>query len=182
MKPLRVLIAEDEGLVAAGLKTQLEALGHHVVGMAKDGVEAVELTHQLSPDLVLLDLRMPRMDGIQAAKKINENHPTPIMFVTAHSDAQLAAEASKVGALGYLIKPVSGRQLQPAIEVAVSRFAEIESLRHSVDNLKEDIESRKLVERAKGVLMKRLRLDEGDAFGVIQRRSRNSRKPMAEIS
>jgi len=182
MKMLKVLIAEDEGLVAAGLKSQVEALGHQVVGLAKDGLEAVELTERLSPDLVLMDVRMPRLDGIQAAKKLQETMPTPILFITAHSDIQLAAEASKVGALGYLIKPVNGPQLQPAIQVAVSRFEEIATLRRSVLDLKEDIEARKQVERAKGVLMKRLRLDEGDAFGLLQRRSRNTRKPMAEVA
>ena len=182
MKTLKILIAEDEGLVAAGLKSQLEALGHQVVGLAKDGLEAVELTERLSPDLVLMDVRMPRLDGIEAAKKLQETMPTPILFVTAHSDIQLAAEASKVGALGYLIKPVNGPQLQPAIQVAVSRFDEIAALRRSVVDLKEDIEARKHVERAKGILMKRLRLDEGDAFGLLQRRSRNTRKPMAEVA
>lgn len=182
MKTLKILIAEDEGLVAAGLKSQVEALGHQVVGLAKDGVEAVELAERLSPDLVLMDVRMPRLDGIQAAKKLQETMPTPILFVTAHSDIQLAAEASKVGALGYLIKPVNGPQLQPAIQVAVSRFDEIAALRRSVGDLKEDIEARKHVERAKGILMKRLRLDEGDAFGLLQRRSRNTRKPMAEVA
>ncbi len=182
MKTLKILIAEDEGLVAAGLKSQVEALGHQVVGLAKDGVEAVELTERLSPDLVLMDVRMPRLDGIQAAKKLQETMPTAILFVTAHSDIQLAAEASKVGALGYLIKPVNGPQLQPAIQVAVSRFDEIAALRRSVMDLKEDIEARKHVERAKGILMKRLRLDEGDAFGLLQRRSRNTRKPMAEVA
>jgi response regulator NasT len=182
VKTLKILIAEDEGLVAAGLKSQVEALGHQVVGLAKDGVEAVELTERLSPDLVLMDVRMPRLDGIQAAKKLQETMPTPILFVTAHSDIQLAADASKVGALGYLIKPVNGPQLQPAIQVAVSRFDEIAALRRSVVDLKEDIEARKHVERAKGILMKRLRLDEGDAFGLLQRRSRNTRKPMAEVA
>jgi response regulator NasT len=182
VKTLKILIAEDEGLVAAGLKSQVEALGHQVVGLAKDGVEAVELTERLSPDLVLMDVRMPRLDGIQAAKKLQETMPTPILFITAHSDIQLAADASKVGALGYLIKPVNGPQLQPAIQVAVSRFDEIAALRRSVVDLKEDIEARKHVERAKGILMKRLRLDEGDAFGLLQRRSRNTRKPMAEVA
>ena len=182
MKTLKILIAEDEGLVAAGLKSQLEALGHQVVGLAQDGLEAVELTERLSPDLVLMDVHMPRLDGIQAAKKLQETLPTPILFVTAHSDIQLAAEASKAGALGYLIKPVNGPQLQPAIQVAVSRFDEIAALRRSVTDLKEDIEARKHVERAKGILMKRLRLDEGDAFGLLQRRSRNTRKPMAEVA
>lgn len=182
MKILKVLIAEDEGLVAAGLKSQVEALGHQVVAMAKDGLEAVELTERLAPDLVLMDVRMPGLDGIQAAKKLREAMPTPILFVTAHSDVQLAAEASKAGALGYLIKPVNGRQLQPAIQVALSRFDEIAALRRSVQDLKEDIEARKLVERAKGILMKRLRLEESDAFGLLQRRSRNSRRPMGEVA
>lgn len=182
MKTLKILIAEDEGLVAAGLKSQVEALGHQVVGLAKDGLEAVELTERLSPDLVLMDVRMPRLDGIQAAKKLQETLPTAILFITAHSDIQLAAEASKVGALGYLIKPVNGKQLQPAIQVAVSRFEEIANLRRSVLSLKEDIEARKLVERAKGILMKRLRLEEGDAFTLLQRRSRNTRRPMAEVA
>ena len=182
MKTLNILIAEDEGLVAAGLKSQVESLGHKVVGMAKDGQEAVELTERLTPDLVLMDVRMPNLDGIQAARKLQETLPTPVIFITAHSDVQLAVEASKVGAQGYLIKPVNGKQLQPAIQVAVSRFEEAATLRRSVHDLKEDMESRKHVERAKGILMKRLRLEEGDAFGLLQRRSRNTRRPMAEVA
>jgi two-component system, response regulator PdtaR len=182
MKTLKILIAEDEGLVAAGLKSQVEALGHEVIGMAKDGQEALELTEKLGPDLVLMDVRMPRLDGIQAAKKLQEARPTPIVFVTAHSDVQLAVEATKAGAQAYLIKPVNGKQLQPAIQVAVSRFEEMADLRRSVLDLKEDIESRKHVERAKGILMKRLRLEEGDAFSLLQRRSRNTRRPMTEVA
>jgi response regulator NasT len=182
VKTLKIVIAEDEGLVAAGLKSQVEALGHQVVGLARDGQEAVEMTERLSPDLLLMDVRMPRLDGIQAARRLRETLPTPIVFITAHSDLELATEAGKVGALGYLLKPVNGEQLRPAIQVAVSRFEEIAVLRRAVLDLKEDIEARKQVERAKGILMKRLRLDEGEAFSLLQRRSRNTRKPMAEVA
>jgi response regulator NasT len=182
VKSLKIVIAEDEGLVAAGLKSQVEALGHQVVGLAKDGQEAVELTARLGPDLVLMDVRMPRLDGLQAAKQLQETRPTAVLFITAHSDVQLAAEASQVGAQGYLIKPVTGPQLQPAIQVALARFAELATLRRTVRDLQEDIEARKHVERAKGILMKRLHLDEGAAFTLLQRRSRNTRKPMAEVA
>lgn len=182
MKSLRILIADDEGLVAAGLKSQVEALGHEVVGLAKDGQEALELAEKLSPDLVLMDVRMPRLDGIEAARRLQDTLPTPIIFITAHSDLQLAAEASKVGAHGYLVKPVNGKQLQPAIQVAVSRFEEVAALRRLVVDLKGDIEARKHVERAKGILMKRLRLEESDAFSLLHRRSRNTRRPMADIA
>jgi len=182
VKTLRVLIAESERPPAAGLKSELEALGHHVVGLAKDGLEAVAMAERLCPDLVLMDVRMPRLDGLEAAKRLHEAIPTPVIFLAAEGDLQLAAEAGKVGALGYLLKPVNGQQLQPAIQVAMSRFEEIASLRRAVLDLKEGIEARKQVERAKGILMKRLRLDEGEAFGLLQRRSRNTRKPMAEVA
>ena len=182
MRNLKIVIAQGEGSVAEDLKSQVEGLGHKVVGVARDGLEAVELTERLSPELVLLDVRMPGLDGIQAAKKLQGNMPTPILFITTSSDVELAVEAGRVGGLGYLVKPVNGKQLQAAIQVAVSHFEEIMALRRSVTDLTENIEARKHVERAKGILMRRLRLEEGDAFSLIQRRSRNSRNPMAEVA
>ncbi len=182
MKSLKIVIAQGEGSAAADLKSQVEGLGHTVVGVARDGPEAVELTERLSPDLVLMDARAPGLDGIQAARKLQENMPTPILFITTHSDVELALEAGKVGALGYLVKPVNGKQLQPAIQVAVLRFEEIAALRRSVLALKEDMAARKQVDRAKGILMKRLHLEESDAFSLIQRRSRNTRTPMPEVA
>jgi AmiR/NasT family two-component response regulator len=181
MSGLRVLIAEDEGLVAAGLKAQLKAIGHQVVGLACDGEEAVALAATVQPDLILMDIRLPRLDGLEAARRILQAHRIPIIFVSAYSEAALAQAASEIGGFAYLCKPVDRLDLLPAIEVALGRFREAEALRQAVLHLEQAIELRKRVEQAKGILMRRLQISEPEAMRRLQQRSRQERKPLGGV-
>lgn len=179
---LRILIADDEPLIRMGLKTMLEEHGYHVVAEASDGEEAVTLAQKTSPDLIFMDIKMPGMDGITAASAIMTRTPKPIILLTAWSERDLVHRAQEAGVLAYLVKPVREAELVPAIEVAMARFAELRALQQEVGNLKDTLETRKLVERAKGVLMQREGLDEQEAFLRIQRQSRNTRTPMREVA
>jgi response regulator NasT len=179
---LRVLVVEDEGLVAAGLKGQLEDIGHHVVGLAKDGEEAVGLAVNLQPDLVIMDIRIPGMDGIEAARTILAQAAIPIVLLTAYADEDFVRRAGEAGAMAYLLKPVAGPHLRSTIEIALARFKELDALRRDVSDLKEALETRKLVEQAKGVLMKRLQLSEAEAFRRMQQKSRRTRSNLKEVA
>jgi|GEM_PF-23391 response regulator NasT len=181
-EPLRILIADDEPLIRMGLKTMLEEHGYQVVAEASDGDEAVALAHKTSPDLIFMDIKMPGVDGIAAASAIMARSPKPIILLTAWSERDLVQRAQEAGVLAYLVKPVREAELVPAIEVAMARFAELRALQQEVGTLKETLETRKLVERAKGILMQREGLDEQEAFQRIQRQSRNTRTPMREIA
>jgi len=182
VKSLRVLIVEDEGLVAAGLKMQLQAMGHQVVGLAKDGEEAVAMAASLSPDLILMDIRLPKLDGLEAARRILQERRVPIIFISAFSEADLAKEASEAGGFSYLLKPVDRKNLLPAIEVVMARFHEVEALHEAVLGLQKTLELRKRIEQAKGILMKRLHLSEAEAMLRLQQRSRSERKPLGEVA
>ena len=164
------------------LKGQLEALGHKVIGEASNGKEAVNLARELKPDIALLDIKMPELDGIEAAKKITQERPIPIILLTAFSERELAERAAEANVAAYLMKPVSEQDLLPAIALAVSRFKEFQSLHQEVDDLRDALETRKLVERAKGILMRRLNLTEEEAFRRMQRRSQNENKKLGEIA
>jgi response regulator NasT len=179
---LRVLIVEDEGLVAAGLKGQLENIGHRVVGLAKDGREAVGLATKLQPDVVIMDIRIPGVDGIEAARTILAQEALPIVFLTAYLDDGFVRRAGEAGAMAYLLKPVSERALRSTIEVALVRFKELDALRREVTDLKEALETRKLVEQAKGVLMKRLQLPEAEAFRRLHQKSRSKRTSLKMVA
>jgi len=179
---LRVLLADDEFLIAMGLKAQLENLGYQVVAVAENGQRAVELTRSLKPDVVLLDIKMPVLDGLEAARQILQEAPLPILLLTAYSERHYVDKAVEVGASGYLVKPVTEGDLMPAIRMAVSRFKELQLLAEDVGNLQQALETRKLVEQAKGILMERLKLSEADAFRRIQQQSQNENKPMGEIA
>ncbi len=179
---LRVLVADDEFLISMSLKAQLENLGYDVVGVAENGAQAVELTRNLEPDIVLLDIKMPVMDGLEAAKRILDERPVPILLLTAYSEQHYVDRAVEVGASGYLVKPVTEGDLMPAIRMAVARFKELQLLTEEVGNLTKALETRKLVEQAKGILMDRLSLSEADAFRRIQQQSQNENKPMLEIA
>jgi len=182
MDSLRVLVADDESLRVMSLKGQLEAIGHKVVAEAANGKEAVNLARELKPDLAILDIKMPEMDGIEAAQTITQERPIPIILLTAFSEQELAERAASTNVAAYLMKPVSEQDLLPAIALAVSRFKEFQSLHHEVDNLRDALETRKLVERAKGILMRRLNLTEEEAFRRMQRRSQNENKKLGEIA
>lgn len=181
-KTLRILIADDEAVIRLGLRAMLEAQGYRVVGEAADGTRAVDLVSKLKPDLVFLDIKMPGMDGLQAATRLMGERAVPVVILTAYSDREFVDAAKDSGVLAYLVKPVRESDLRPAIEVAMARFHEIQTLRGEVGDLEDILESRKLIERAKGILMRKLGIDEAEAFGRIQRQSRNTRTSMKEIA
>jgi response regulator NasT len=179
---LRILVAEDEGLVATGLRAQLKALGHQVVGLARDGEEAVAMAAASAPDLILMDIRLPQLDGLEAARRILQKRRVPVIFISAYSEARLAQGASVSGGFAYLLKPVDRQDLLPAIAVALGRFREAEALRQDVQELEQTLELRKHVEQAKGILMKRLQLAESEAMYRLQQRRRRTRKPLGEVA
>lgn len=182
MRKLKILTVEDEGLVAVALTTLLEVLGHRVVGLAKDGQEAVELASKLQPDLVITDIRIPMLDGIETARAILAQQPVPIILLTAYADETLIRRAREAGVMAYLLKPANKNQLRSTIEVALARFEELWSLRQEVRDLKEALETRKLLEQAKGILMKRLQLSEAEAFRRMQQTSRSERLILKEVA
>ncbi|MGH2361126.1 MAG: ANTAR domain-containing response regulator [bacterium] len=181
-RAIRILIADDEAVIRLGLRTMLEAQGYRVVGEAADGTRAVDLVTRLKPDLVILDIKMPGVDGLQAARRLQRDGNTPVVILTAYSDREFVDSAKASGVLAYLVKPVRESDLRPAIEVAMSRFAQIQALRGEVEDLEASLETRKVVERAKGILMRKLGIQEAEAFNRIQRESRNTRRPMKEIA
>jgi AmiR/NasT family two-component response regulator len=175
---IRVLLAEDDMAVARGFELLLRRAGYEVVGVAQDGAEAVDMAQAANPDLILMDIRMPRMDGLDASRAISSIFSPgfmPIVLVTAHADTQLVRRAKNCGVLGYLVKPVNVEDLVPAIELAHSTAERINALEGVVTNLSEELESRKLIERAKGILMKHMELDEEQAMRMMQRESRRNR-------
>jgi len=181
-KPHRVLIAEDEALIRLDLAEMLREEGYEVVGEAGDGQEAVELAEKLTPDLVIMDVKMPRRDGIDAAAEIATKRIAPIVVLTAFSQRDLVERARDAGAMAYLVKPFSQSDLAPAIEMAVSRFAEITVLESEVADLADRLETRKAVERAKNVLQRDLGLTEPDAFRWIQKTAMDLRLSMRQVA
>ncbi|HZQ33214.1 MAG TPA: ANTAR domain-containing response regulator [Mycobacterium sp.] len=180
--PRRVLIAEDEALIRLDLAEMLKEEGYEVVGEAGDGQEAVELADSLKPDLVIMDVKMPRRDGIDAASEIASKRIAPIVVLTAFSQRELVERAREAGAMAYLVKPFSATDLIPAIEVAVSRFNEIAELEREVASLTDRLETRKLVERAKGVLQTKQGMTEPEAFRWIQRAAMDRRTTMKRVA
>jgi len=178
----RVLIAEDEALIRLDLREMLQEEGFDVVGEAADGEQAVELAVELKPDLVICDIKMPKMDGIAAAAQIAERRIAPVVILTAFSQRDLIERARDAGAMAYLVKPFQKRDLLPGSEMAMSRFAEIRALESEVGNLRERLEARKLIERAKGVLMTEHRMTEPEAFRWIQRAAMDNRTSMRAVA
>lgn len=182
MERTRVIIADDESVICMDLREMLNNLGYLVVGEAGDGRSAVSLARELRPDVVLMDIKMPDMDGIEAARILTEERIAPVVLLTAFSQRDLVERAREAGVVGYLVKPIKEDDLSPAIEVALTRFAEFRELEKEVDDLQDQLETRKLVDRAKGILMDRQQLSEAEAFRRIQKMSMNTRKPMKEIA
>ncbi|MBI5956640.1 MAG: response regulator [Chloroflexi bacterium] len=178
----RVIIADDESVIRMDLKEMLNNLGYLVVAEAGDGVSAVNLARELKPDLVIMDIRMPDLDGIGAAKVLTEDRLCPVLLLTAFSQKDLVEAAKDAGVSGYIVKPFTERELVPAIEVVLARFKEFSALERQVGELKEALETRKLVDRAKGLLMDTQGLTEAEAFRKIQKMSMNTRKSMREIA
>jgi AmiR/NasT family two-component response regulator len=182
MESLRILIADDESIIRLDLKKILEGMSHRVVAEAGDGRTAVELARTTPIDLAILDIKMPEMDGVDAAKIITEEKVCPVLLLTAYSQQDLIDRAKEAGVFGYLVKPFKEADLLPAIEIAISRYKEMEALEKEVGSLQETLETRKLVDRAKGILMDKRGIKESDAFRWIQTQSMNNRKSMREIA
>lgn len=182
MAKVRVLICEDEGLTALRLQASMTKLGYEVVGEARDGEEGVAAAARLQPDAVLMDIRMPKLDGIAATAQIMQARPTAIVMITAYNERELVDAALRAGASGYLVKPVSDEQIEPALKVALSRFGELSDLRGEVSDLREALEARKLVERAKGIFMRRFELTEDAAYQRLQKMSRDRRQSLKETA
>lgn len=182
MHKLRIVIADDEPIILLDLRQMLEELGMSVVGEASDGAQAVEKVRALKPDLAILDVKMPEMDGIEAARILHEERLAPVVLLTAYSDTELIQRAKQAGVYGYIVKPFKQADLTPAIEVALARYQEARELELQVDDLKETLETRKIIERAKGILMDTYGLREQEAYRRIQVQSMNTRKSMREIA
>lgn len=178
----RVLIAEDEALIRLDLKEMLVEEGFEVVGEVADGASAVRLARELRPDLTVLDVKMPVMDGIEAAEAISKERLSAILILTAFSQRDLVERARRAGALAYLVKPFQKHDLLPAIEIATSRFRELSGLEATVDDLQGQLAARKVVERAKGLLQEREGLSESEAFRALQREAMRRRMTMAAVS
>ncbi len=182
MERTRVIIADDESIVRTDLKEMLTGLGYLVVGEVGDGRSAVNLARELKPDVIIMDIKMPDMDGIQAAKVLTEEQIAPVILLTAYGQKELVDQAKEAGVVGYLVKPFRETDLSPAIEIAVSRFKEFQVMKQEVDDLQNALETRKLVDRAKGILMDSQGLSENEAFRKIQKMSMNTRKAMKEVA
>jgi two-component system, response regulator PdtaR len=182
MEQLRVLIADDESIIRLDLSKMLEGMGHKVVAEAGDGKTAVDLARETKVDLAILDIKMPEMDGLDAAKAITDEKICPVLLLTAYSQQDLIDRAKQAGVFGYLVKPFKETDLLPAIEIAISRYKQMEALEKEVGNLQETLEARRLVDRAKGILMDKRGMKEADAFRWIQTQSMNNRKSMREVA
>jgi response regulator NasT len=177
----RVVVAEDESLIRMDIVETLRDQGFEVVGEAGDGNKAVELAFALKPDLMVMDIKMPDLDGLSAAEKISELK-IPVVLLTAFSQQELVSRAAEVGAMAFLVKPFSPQDLLPAIEIALSRHTQLVALEAEVADLSERLETRKLVERAKGVLSEKMKLTEPEAFRWIQKASMDRRLSMADVA
>lgn len=182
MERTRVIIADDESVIRADLREMLTNLNYLVVGEVGDGKSAVNLARELKPDVVIMDIKMPDMDGIEAAQALTQEKIAPVLLLTAYAQRDLVDRAKEAGVVGYLVKPFREQEIMPAIEIALERFGEFRELEKEVGDLKETLETRKLVDRAKGILMDTQGLSEQEAFRKIQKMSMNTRKPMKEIA
>jgi AmiR/NasT family two-component response regulator len=180
--PLRIVIADDEPIIRLDLKKMLQDCGYDVVGEAGDGVKAIEAVRSLRPDVVILDIKMPEMDGIDAAKIITEEKIAPVLLLTAYSQLDLVNRAKDAGVYSYLVKPFKQTDLMPQIEVAVARWEAFLKIEEQANDLEDKLETRKSVDRAKGILMDQYGLKEQEAFRRIQVQSMNTRKSMREIA
>lgn len=182
MDALRIVIADNESIIRMDLKEILEEAGHTVVGEAVDGEKAVELARKHRPDLVIMDIKMPEMDGITAAKIISTEKIAPVLLLTAFSQKEIVEKAKDSGVLAYLVKPVKEANLFPAIEIALSRFQEFTELERELEEVKNSLETRKILDRAKGILMDAYSLSESEAYRRIQQYSMSKRKSIREVA
>ncbi len=181
-RSLRIAVAEDEVIMQKYLQETLTLLGYQVLCLAGTGPELVARCQELRPDLVITDINLPEMDGLEAAREIYALRPLPIIIVTAFHDPALIERAEKNHILAYLVKPIKQQDLEPAIAIAMRRFQEIEAMRQETDNLRHALEDRKLIERAKGLIMKRSGFDEAEAFRRLQKLARDKNRKLVEIA
>ncbi len=181
LEGLKVVVAEDEGLIRMDVVASLQEAGLTVIGQAADGEEAISLATELEPDLVVMDVKMPKLDGISAAEKISALK-IPVVLLTAFSDTELVSRAAQAGAMAYVTKPFNPNDLLPAIQIAISRHEELTSLESEIADLNERLETRKLMDRAKGLLQSKMKLSEPDAFRWIQKASMDRRLTMAQVA
>jgi len=179
---VRILIAEDETIIRLDLRDLLERAGHDVVAEARDGVEAVDLAREHDPELAVMDVKMPRLDGIEAAKRILAERPIPIVMLTAYGQDELVGRAVEAGVFGYLVKPFREQDLVPAIAAARARHAELQELRSQADSLADALAARKVIERAKGILMESEGLSESVAFARLRKASQATGRPLRVIA
>lgn len=182
MERTRIVIADDESLIRMDLREMLTNLGYLVVGEGGDGQSAVNLARELRPDIVIMDIKMPDLNGIEAAQILTSEKIAPVLLLSAYSQQELVQQATDAGVAGYLVKPFQESDLTPAIEIALARYSEFRALEKENDNLAETLETRKLVDRAKGILMESQSLNETEAFRRIQKMSMNNRKPMKAVA
>lgn len=182
MKTYRVLIVDDEPVIRLDLRTMLESMGHEVVGEADNGVDALQLARSLQPDLVIADLMMPEMDGIELSRQLAKERIAPVLVLTAYSEPEMVLGADRAGVLGYLVKPFREADLAPAIQVAVSRYRELRALEAQNLNLAQEMQARRRIGRAKRVLMQQLKLSEEEAFRRLQQTAEQTGKPLAEVA
>ncbi len=180
--PLRVVVAEDEAIIRLDLAEMLGEVGYEVVGQASNGEQAVELTREHRPDLVIMDVKMPVLDGISAAEEIGKERIAPVIMLTAFSQKELVERARDAGVMAYIVKPFTRDDLGPAIDIARSRWTELAALEREVADLGERLETRKAVDRAKGVLMQQLKISEAEAFRWIQKTAMDRRLGMKEVA
>jgi AmiR/NasT family two-component response regulator len=179
---LRVLVADDDDAVRATLVELCKSLGHEVVAEARDGREALDLIESTAPELVLLDIQMPQISGLEAAKLVAEKREVPVLIVTAFADESLMREAARSGAFSYIVKPVSRERLAAAVSTAVARFEDLQKLRGEVGDLKQSLEERKLIERAKGILMRDMGVKEQEAYSWLKRASSHHNLRIGEVA
>lgn len=179
---LRIAVAEDEPRMREFYKEILPLLGHQVLCLAGTGKELVAECRKLHPDLIITDIKMPDMDGIDACREICREEPVPVILVSAHDDSELLSRANENHVLAYLVKPIKRQDLQPAIQIAVRRNEEFQTMRKEASDLRQALQDRKLIERAKGILMKRAHLDEPAAFQRLQKTARDSNKKLVQVA
>lgn len=182
MPKVRVVIADDEALIRMGLRAMLSEAGYQVVGEAGDGRRTLDLIRKLDPDLIFLDLKMPELDGLAVAQQVLAGGPRPIVILSAYGDRDYVDRAKQLGVMAYLVKPIKEADLIPTIEMAMTHFRTMNTLSGEIRDLEDALETRKLIERAKGVLMAREGLSEADAFKKIQKASRDQRRPMKDVA
>lgn len=182
MENLRILIADDESIIRMDLRQILESMEHEIVGEAADGERALKLTRALKPDLCILDIKMPKLTGLEVAQIVTEESIAPVILLTAFAEKKFIQKAKEAGVYAYLVKPFSEKDILPALEMAVSKYEEIKSLHKELEGAKDDLKTRKVVERAKGVLVDKYGLKENEAYDKLRKQAMNKRKTLKEVA